>query len=51
MPITANYTWTEKKDTIKVAVPLKGVSANKADVLGMFIFHYFFNLTYSLLFF
>lgn len=34
MPIKADYTWTEKKDTVKVVIPLKGVSANKVDVLG-----------------
>ena len=33
MPIIALYTWSEKRDTIKVLVPLKGVSAAKADVL------------------
>jgi hypothetical protein len=33
MPITASYTWSEKRDSVKVLVPLKGVSAAKADVL------------------
>mmetsp|Transcript_7589 Transcript_7589/g.12782 ORF Transcript_7589/g.12782 Transcript_7589/m.12782 type:complete len:815 (-) Transcript_7589:130-2574(-) len=33
MPIKAAYTWSEKKDTIKVLVPLKGVSASKADII------------------
>lgn len=36
MPITASYTWSEKKDTVKVLIPLKGVSAAKADVSGTF---------------
>jgi hypothetical protein len=35
MPIKAEYSWTEKKDTLKVIIPLKGVSVNKVDVLGM----------------
>lgn len=34
MPIKADYTWTEKKDTVKVVIPLKGVSASKVDVFG-----------------
>ncbi|KAJ1435635.1 hypothetical protein B484DRAFT_358996 [Ochromonadaceae sp. CCMP2298] len=33
MPIAASYTWSEKKESIKVLVPLKGVSASKADIL------------------
>jgi dyslexia susceptibility 1 candidate gene 1 protein len=33
MPVTASYTWSEKKDSIKVLLPLKGVSANKVDIL------------------
>ena len=34
--IKADFSWLEKKDTLKVSVPLKGVSASKADILGMF---------------
>jgi dyslexia susceptibility 1 candidate gene 1 protein len=33
MPIIGTYTWTEKKDLIKVIVPLKGTSPNKVDIL------------------
>jgi dyslexia susceptibility 1 candidate gene 1 protein len=33
MPITGTYTWTEKKDLIKVIVPLKGTTPNKVDIL------------------
>jgi hypothetical protein len=39
MPIKGNYTWTEKKDSLKIAIPLKGVSPNKVDIFGKFCFH------------
>jgi dyslexia susceptibility 1 candidate gene 1 protein len=32
MPITGKYTWSEKKDTIKVIIPLKGVSISSVDI-------------------
>lgn len=32
MPITGIYTWSEKKDTIKVIIPLKGVSISSVDI-------------------
>ena len=32
MPLVGIYTWTEKKDLIKVTVPLKGASPNKVDI-------------------
>lgn len=32
MPVSGEYTWTDKNDRIEVAIPLKGVSAKKVDV-------------------
>lgn len=32
MPLIGVYTWSEKKDLIKVVVPLKGASPNKVDI-------------------
>ena len=32
MPITGDYTWTEGKETIKVTIPLKGVSPKIVDI-------------------
>ena len=34
MPISAQYTWKDKKDTIKVLIPTKGVSPSKIDIYG-----------------
>lgn len=34
MPISANYSWSEKKDSIKLSIPLKGVSPTKVDIFG-----------------
>jgi hypothetical protein len=34
MPISADYTWEERRDHFLVHVPLRGVAASKVDVLG-----------------
>jgi hypothetical protein len=34
MPLIGEYTWTEKKDLLKVHIPLKGVSISKVDIFG-----------------
>jgi hypothetical protein len=34
MPISAQYTWNEKKELIKVCIPLKGISPAKVDIIG-----------------
>ncbi len=36
MPLKGEYSWTEKRDQIKVIIPLKGVSASKVDIFGKF---------------
>lgn len=35
MPLQGEYSWSEKKDSLKVSVALKGVSASKVDISGM----------------
>ena len=32
MPITGQYTWSETKETLKVAIPLKGIAPSKVDI-------------------
>jgi dyslexia susceptibility 1 candidate gene 1 protein len=32
MPLIGSYTWTEKKNLIKVIIPLKGASPKKVDI-------------------
>lgn len=32
MPISAQYAWKDKKDTVKVLIPTKGVSPSKIDI-------------------
>ena len=32
MPITGEYSWSEKKDRVLVSVPLKGTSPSKVDI-------------------
>jgi len=32
MPLVGIYTWTEKKDSIKCSIPLKGISPSKVDI-------------------
>lgn len=49
MPIKADYTWNEKKDSVKILIPLKGVSPAKVDILGKFIIYYSY-LMYLMLF-
>ena len=32
MPLQGSYTWTEKRDSLKVILPLKGVNPSKVDI-------------------
>ncbi len=34
MPLKGDFSWSEKKDQVKVLIPLKGVSASKVDIFG-----------------
>jgi len=33
MPLTGEYKWNESNDTMKISIPLKGVSTSKVDIL------------------
>jgi hypothetical protein len=37
MPLKGEYTWSEKKDQVKLVIPLKGVSASKVDIFGAWV--------------
>ena len=37
MPLKGVYTWQDKKDSIKVSIPLKGASPSTVDIFGIFI--------------
>jgi hypothetical protein len=37
MPLKGEYTWTEKKDQLKISIPLKGVAPSKVDIFGNFL--------------
>jgi carbohydrate-binding DOMON domain-containing protein len=34
MPLTGAFTWVDKRDQVKVSIPLKGVAPSIVDILG-----------------
>ena len=38
MPIAGSYEWSQKKEQVKIKLPLKGVSPTKVDILGIYTY-------------